>query len=159
MVFIREAGGEFSLCVRFGGVGKTLGRSLEAALRSATDGSREERFEARAIDRVFDCVGDGGEVAGWDGGSDCRPSRWTASLDAFSRTYLRWASMSPGRVALTSTRRTSVGEPTSNLTVSDGLLLSRFEQQSTARRSFIMTASKVMESTSDGKVLIEYTFS
>ena len=41
-----------------------LGRSFEAALRSATDGSLEDIMDVGAIDGECDSVGEGGEVAG-----------------------------------------------------------------------------------------------
>lgn len=88
-----------------------LGKSLEAALSSASDGSREARRDAGPREGEGDSVGDGGEVGGTDGGWDCIPSRWMASLEAFSRMYTRSASVRPGRASLMSTRRTLVGEP------------------------------------------------
>jgi len=78
-VFIRDDGGESSLCTRMGGVGSALGRSFDAALGSAMEGSREVMdglgADLGADEDERDCVRDGGEVAGCDGGSDCRPSR------------------------------------------------------------------------------------
>lgn len=68
---MRTAGGEFSLWVRRGGVGSVLGRFLEAALRRVSEGLREERVDPGARE----LVGDGGDVGGWDGGWDWRPSR------------------------------------------------------------------------------------
>lgn len=89
MLFMRAAGGELSLCMRRGGVGRALGRSLDAALRRASEGSRDERRELGPSDGecggVMDPVGVGGEVCEWD----CRHRRWMASLKAFSRMYLR----------------------------------------------------------------------
>jgi hypothetical protein len=81
MLFIRIAGGLFSWCVRWGGVGAEVGRSLEAALRRAVDGSREEMtdeecFEAVSAELelmtgawkgfvgVLEPVGEGGDVGG-----------------------------------------------------------------------------------------------
>jgi hypothetical protein len=96
-----------------GGVGIASGKSLEAAFSKAMDGSREDMTESGS--RRRECSGEGGSVAasegGWDGECDCSPSRWMASLDAFSRMYFRSESVRPGRASETSTRRTSVGEP------------------------------------------------
>lgn len=77
------------------------------------DGSRDDIAEFGSC--RSECSGDGGADVGWeggcDGGWDCKPSRWIASLDAFSRMYFRSSSVRPGRVSETSTRRTLVGEP------------------------------------------------
>ena len=74
-------------------MGTADGRFADAALRRG-EGAVEE-------------VGEGGPVGGWD----CMPRRWIASLEAFSRMYARWASVSPGRDSEMSMRRTLVGEP------------------------------------------------
>lgn len=78
-MFIRDDGGESWLCTGMGGVGSVLGRFFEAALGSAMEGSREAMTDLEAglgaDEDDLDRVGDGGEVAGCDGGSDCRPSR------------------------------------------------------------------------------------
>jgi hypothetical protein len=52
MLFIRIAGGLFSWCVRRDGVGTEVDRSLEAALRRATDGSREEMTDEECSEAV-----------------------------------------------------------------------------------------------------------
>lgn len=108
---MRADGGEFSLCCRRGGVGKVLGRSLDAAFSSASDGSRDDGMDPGHKGGEFDCVGEDGDDGGCDDGRDWSPRRWIASLDAFSRIYLRSASVRPGRASLMSTRRTSVGGP------------------------------------------------
>lgn len=58
------------------------GKSADAALRSATKGSREERREC-----VGDEVRNGVVVGGCEGGWDWRPRRctWMASLEALAR--------------------------------------------------------------------------
>jgi hypothetical protein len=100
MLLIRTVGGEFGLWVCLGGVGRVLGRSLDAALSRASGGSQD--MDARDED-----VREGGEVAD----RDCMLLRRMASFSAFSRMCLRWASVRPGRVSLMSMRRTSVGKP------------------------------------------------
>jgi hypothetical protein len=66
MDFMRIAGGEDSLWVRRGGVGRTDGRSLDAALRRASDGCRDDMRDVAASDGecggVMDSVGVGGDV-------------------------------------------------------------------------------------------------
>lgn len=64
MLLILEAGGEFSLWVRRGGVGNALGRSLEAELSRASDGSREGIADDGAKDGDWDIAGDDVEVGG-----------------------------------------------------------------------------------------------
>lgn len=86
-----------------------LGRSFDAAFRRASEGSRDETMEVVPGGGECDGMGDGGEEGERDGGRDWSPRRWMASLDAFSRMYLRSASVRPGRDSLISTRRTSVG--------------------------------------------------
>jgi hypothetical protein len=96
IVFMRAAGGEDSLCMWGGGVGSAEGRSLDAALRRGSEREQEERGE-----------GEGGDVCV----CERRLRRCMASPEAFSRMYLRSASVRPGMASLTSTHRTLVGEP------------------------------------------------
>jgi hypothetical protein len=78
---MRIEGGLFPLCVRRGGVGTEAGRSLEAALRRAMEGSREDTTDddcseavsaevepmtgvSKSFVGVFEPVCDGGNVGG-----------------------------------------------------------------------------------------------
>ena len=45
-----------------------LGKSFDAALSSASDGSREDIVVAGASDGDCELEGEGGDVVGWDGG-------------------------------------------------------------------------------------------
>jgi hypothetical protein len=64
--FMRVAGGEDSWWVRRGGVGRADGRSLEAAFKRASDGSRDDMRDVAASDGecggVMDPRGVGGDV-------------------------------------------------------------------------------------------------
>jgi hypothetical protein len=68
------------------------------------------------------------------------PRRWIASLDAFSRMYLRSASVRPGKASLISTRRTSVGEPYD--AVSPKFRTGQNASVNCSRARFIRTMSK-----------------
>jgi hypothetical protein len=56
---------------------------------------------------MFESLGEGGEVDGWD----FMPCRRRAPLEASSLICLRWASVRPGRESDMSITRTSVGSP------------------------------------------------
>lgn len=75
MLFMRADGGELSLCWRRGGVGRVLGRSFDAAFRSASDGSRDESIDAVPGGGECDGMGEGGEEGERDGGRDWSPRR------------------------------------------------------------------------------------
>ena len=93
-----------------GGVGTAEGKLSDAAFSRATEGSREDTREIEGV-VSGEAVVLGGCEGGCEWGREWRPSRWIASLEAFSRMYAHSEAVRPGRVSEMSMRRTLVGEP------------------------------------------------
>ena len=100
---MRVAGGEDSACRRRGGVGRMLGRSLEAAFRRGEVGSCE--VEVRGVE----CVGVWDWEPGGEGAGMLR--RWIAEEGALARMKVRWESVRLGSAEEMESLRTLVGEP------------------------------------------------
>jgi hypothetical protein len=63
MLFMRTVGGELWLCIWRGGVGSALGRSLDAAFKRGSEGSRDRELrDGEGVVGECEPVGDGGEV-------------------------------------------------------------------------------------------------